>query len=537
MARVKRTRLTAEQKLKSARDYLSDNDHNAADYQESYESIVELCQTVDKDDVDEKLYQSVCAMLDVHYARNRRRQRGRLSHAHQQPLSSTHTSQVHPFSWTQKYWKYQRQLHQSAAMPPPATHPRHKSFQLPGPDGKMIDHARCRERWNLLRVLQFDLLYMSFRTEISQDIHKARVWQLTPEGSMLKELSDKKVIKDLGANWDSIAQVTEAVKIQRMEPLGVDLFMFEGCQKSNISIFRHLKETEQEKLRDMAQNRLKLGVQDRKTYDRLRGKFLNEMERYETLVRAFADDEASYTDRRLATTKSKGLRQLAQPLNTPGNIAPYDKKAKELLTAAILRENIKNERSQLIDHARNWAFAREIEQENRRRRYFALDTWWAQRGSFRKDSSSSDSSGPHQPPSGGMISTDQESPIRERPILGRPREDPNINERELGNAALAGWADGPGNPTDYFPIAANRHHSLNESSVHSSSNKNSFDVGSGTLVPPEVVGFSYVGVHDNDDARKNSLISNDEIRQVNDTRTTEMGKLREVNDQRDGKVL
>ena len=547
MARVKRRvkrprpRLTLQQKLESARDYLSNHDIDAADFIESYESILELTLTVDESDVDvdQNLYQSVCVMLDVHFARNRRRQPGRhsLPLQHEHAISSSDTDQIHPFSWTQKYWKFQRRLQQSAAMPPPATHPRHRPFQLEGPDGKMIDHARCRERWNLLRVLQFDLLYMSFRTEMAKDIRQARLWQQTPEGSMLKELSDKKVIRDLGANWESIAQVTEAVKIQQMEPLGVDLFMFEGCQKSKLSSFRPLKEFEQEKLRDMAQNRNMLGLQDKKTYDRLRGKLLNEMELYETLVKAFADDEASYADRRLAATKSKGLRQLAQPLNTPDNVVPHDHKAKELLTVAILQENIKNERSRIIDHARNWAFAREIDEETRGKKFFSLDAWLPLRGSWRKDSSSSDSSGPHQPPGGGMISTDQDSPIRERPMLGQPIEDPNTNEREEGNAALAGWADGPGNPTDYFPAAANRHHSLNESSVGSPSRNPSFDVGSGMLVPPEVLGLTSVGLHDNDDARTNSLASNEQIRQVNNAQIAEGGKFREVNDLGDGKVL
>lgn len=353
---------------------------------------------------------------------------------------------------------------------------------------------------------------------------------------MIKELSDQKMILDLGANWDSISQIPEAIKIQRMEPLGVDLFMFEGCQKSSLSNFRHLKEAEQEKLMDMAQRRLKLGLQDRKTYDRLRGKLLNEMERYETLVKAFADDEASYTDRRLATKRSYSLRELAQPLNTPDNIVPRDKKAKEFLAAAILRENIKNERSRLIDHTQNWAFAREIDQETRRKRYFSLDDWWDLRGPSRKDSSSSDSSGPHQPPGGGRISIDQFSPIREQLILGQPFDDQNRNEPEEGNAALAGW-DGPGNPTDYFPVAANRHHSLIESSVDSSSGNPSFDVGSGMLVPPEVLGLSSVGVHDNNVARTNSLNSDDRIRQVNDAQIAEVRRFREVNDQHDGKVL
>ncbi|KAL8785908.1 MAG: hypothetical protein Q9195_008429 [Heterodermia aff. obscurata] len=541
MSRFKLPRLTLQQKFESARDYLSSNDLDAADFQESYESILELWDAVDKGrvkgDVDGELYQSVVAMLDVQFARNRRRQRERRHHAHQPTIPASDTDQTLPFPWTQKYWKFQRRLQQSAAMPPPATHPRHRPFEMPGPDGNVIDHARCRERWNLLRVLQFDLLYMSFCTEMSQDSTKARAWEQTPEGRMLKELRAKKIIVDFGAKWESIAQVTEAVKIEQMEPLGVDLFMFEGCQKSNLSSFRHLQEVEQENLRDMAQRRLELGRHDRKTYDRLRGKFLNEMERYETLVKGFADDEASYTDRRLAARKSKDLRQLAQPLNTPDNVVPHDKKAKELLTVAILKENIKNESSRLLDHARNWAFVYEINQESRRQKFFSLDAWLVWRRSFRrKNSWSSDSSGPYQPPGGGMISIDQPSPIRERPILGHPIEDPNSNELEAGNAALAGWADGPGNPTDYFPVAANRRHSLIESSVDSSSRNPSFDVGSGMLVPPEVLRPSSEGVLDNDEARTDSLISNDRIRHVNDAQIAEVGDIREVNNQRDGKA-
>ena len=530
MAPKKRPQLTTEQKFKSARDYLSDNDHNAADFPENYDSIFELCKTVNEGDVDKELYQSVRAMLGVHYARSRRRDRGGRSYEKQQTFASSDTEPVHPFSWTQEYWKFQRRLQKAAATPPPATHPRHQQFQLPGPDGKMIDHERCRARWNLLRVLQFDLLYMSFRTEMSQDIRKARVWQLTPEGMILKELSDQKIILDLGANWDSISQVPEAVKIQRMEPLGVDLFMFEGCEKSTLSSFRHLKEAEQEKLRDMAQRRLKFGLQDRKTYDRLRGKLLREMELYETLVKAFAEDEASYTDRRWATTKSNALRYLVQPLNAPHHVIPHDREAKKLLTVAILQENIKNERSRLIDHARTWAFAREIDEETRRKNFFSLGAWWDSRGSWRKDSSSSDSSGPHRPPGGG---TDQNSPIQERLMSGQSVRGQNENEPQDGNAVLAGFADGVGNPTDYYPVAANRPHSLNESSVESSSGNNSLDVGSGMLVPHEVLGPGSVGVHDNE-ARTSSLNSNNEIRQGNDA---EAKKVQEVNDPRDGKVL
>ena len=351
---------------------------------------------------------------------------------------------------------------------------------------------------------------------------------------MIKELSDQKMILDLGANWDSISQVSEAVKIQRMEPLGVDLFMFEGCKKSSLSSFRPIKEAEREKLIDMAQRRLNLGSKDRKTYDRLRGKLLNEMERYETLVKAFADDEESYTDRRLATRRSYGLRELARPLNPPGYTVPRDKKAKKLLTVALLHENIKNERSQLIDHAQNWAFVREIDQEIRSKKYFSLDDWWDLRKPSRKDSSSSDNSGPHQPPGGGRISNDEFPPIREQLISGQPLDDQNRNEpEEEGNAALAGF-DGPGDPTDYFPVAANRHHSLIESSVDSSSRNHSFDVGSGMLVPPEVLGFGSVGVHANDGA--NSLNSNDKIRRVNDAQIAEVTRFREVNGQNDGRV-
>ena len=530
MARTKHVKLTVEQRLKLARNYLSENDLTAPGFAENHESIVEFVNNLVQANADKKLYQSVVAMLHVHYARNQRQRR---SHAHQKTISSSDIDQVHPFSWTQKYWKHQRRLQQSAAMPPPATHPRHQSFRLPGPDGKSIDHAQCRERWNLLRVLQFDLLYMSFVTERSRDFHKARVWQLTQEGSMLKELYDQKVILDLGANWDSIARVTEAIKIQRMEPLGVDLFMFEGYKKYKKSSFKHLEEAEQEKLRDMAQRRLKLRGQDKTDYDRLRGKFLNEMKQYETLVKAFAEDEASYTDRRLATARSKGLRQLAQPLHAPHGVALSDKKAKELLTAAILQENIENERSQLIDDARNWAFASEIDPDIRGKKFFSLDAWWAERGQFRRDSLSSDSDGPHQPPGGGMVLTDQDSPIRERHILGRPIIDPNTNK---GNVALGGFGDGPGNPTDYIPAVANRHHSLNESSDDNSNSKRSFEVGSGTLVPPEVLGLSSVGAHGNDN-RTDSSTSHNQTSQVNDAQIAEVGKLRGVNDQRDGKVL
>ena len=353
---------------------------------------------------------------------------------------------------------------------------------------------------------------------------------------MLKELSDQKIILDLGPSWNSISQISEAVKIQRMEPLGVELFMFEGCQKSKLSSFRRLKEPEQEKLRDMAQRRLTLGVQDRKTYDKLRGKFLHEMELYEALVKAFAEEETSYTDRRWATTKSNAFCFLAQPLNAPYNVLPRDREAKALLTAAILQENINNDRSQPIDHARTWAFAREIDQETRRKKFFSLGAWWDSRGSWRKDSSSSGSSGPHQPPGGGMISTDQDSPIRERLMSGQSTRDQNENEPQDGNAVLAGW-DGVGNPTDYYPAAANRHHSLNESSAESSSGNRSLDVGSGMLVPHEVLGLGSGGVHDNDEARTNSLNSNNEIRKANDARIAEARKFQEVNDQRDGKVL
>lgn len=549
-----------DERLIRARHYLSTHNHRASDsFVQEFKSIEDFTKTVDELTVDASLSRRVRAMLRVHNVRMQRAINGGYWVARelafpqeykanaQEPqmfFAASNYTLTHPFPWTQRFWKFQNELGHSAVMPPPAPrHARHKPLELQGPDYKVINQAQCRDRWTLLRLLQFDLLYMTYATELSRDHGKADTWRDTPEGRMLMKLRQENLITDFSTESGSISRVTREFKLERMEPLGVDSFLFEGCDRPTTTVkITHLTAENQQKLRDMARGRVELGQKDRKAYARLRGKFLNELEYYETLKRAFTEDEAGYADRRRMAKKSKSLRQLAQSLNTPGAEVPSDEKAKALLTNTILQENSLNYTSQIIDHSQNWLFARQIDEEVRPRRFFSLNRW---SGLTPRDSSSSGSSGPPRPP--GAIAM---SPVRE---LSKDARDEY--EQRVGNAHLAGFSPDSGEAVDLFSRHnPNNHHIRNVSEGNSSSSGRSFVVGSGMLVPPEVLGITSSGqvsnTSDSSVAQNRGRIEippkllgvdtvrgrEEELLRENDARIAEVRQHRRLKRQNDGKA-
>lgn len=536
--------LTSNERLLEAKNYLSTHDYqNDSDFVQHYETTLASFKTVDADAVDTKLFRRVRAMLRVHSARMQRvirkecsdewrpvtlSQRSIKPHDIQMAFALPSKAPTHPLSWTKRYWKFQNLSQQKATMPPPPRHPRREPLEQLNPSGVPINQAQCRERWRSLRILQFDLLYMTYASELRRDPVRAESWRHTPEGRMLSKLRQQNLITtDFERDWESIRLITGDEKIKQMEPVAVESFLFEGVKNSTTTIFRYLSLTQYDQLRDLAARYLDLGTQVLSTYNFLLVRLLNELEKYDVLMTAFAEEEENYQDRKVMAKKIDSLRKLAQPLNTPNTEVPSIENAKKLLSDAILRENIDNKRSQEIDHSQNWAFVRQIDENTRRTKFFSLSRWSgpprdsrldprprplapapSQRGSSFTSSSSTSSYGPAQPPGGFAM-----SPVRRLPTSAR-----DIYEAQVGNAKLAGLGPDPDDIVN--PSSKRVSHRLDRFAGSASNTVSSglpLGVGSGLLVPPEVLGLSPTEISDSDAFRANGL-SNDRLLQ-NQVRT------------------
>ena len=539
---------TPDEQLLEARTYLSTHDYpNDSDFVQQYETIMASFKTMEVDAVDTRLFRRLRAMLRVHSARMQRVIRKECSddwrpvtlsqlsikpHDIQMAFALPSKAPTDPLSWTKRYWKFQNLSQQKATMPPPPRHPRREPLEQLDPSGIPINQAQCRERWRSLRILQFDLLYMTYASELQRDPVHAESWRHTAEGRMLSKLRQQNFITtDFERDWKSIRLITGDEKIKQMEPVPVESFLFEGVKNSITTVFRSLSPTQYDQLRDLAAQDLALRTRVQSTYNFLLVMFLNELEKYDVLMTAFAEEEENYQDRKVMAKKLDSLRKLAQPLNTPNTEVPSIEKAKKLLSDAILRENIDNKRSQEIDHSHNWAFVRQIDENTRRTRFFSLNRWSGppstlardsrldprlrpldpappQGGSSSMSSSSTSSYGPAQPPGGSAM-----SPVRQLPTSAR-----DIYEAQVGNAHLAGL--GPDADDTVNPSSKRVSHHLDRF-AGSTSNKVSsglpLGVGSGLLVPPEVLGLSPTEIPDSDAFRANNL-SNDRLHQ-NQVRT------------------
>ena len=523
--------LASNERLSEAKNYLSTHDYqNDPDFVQHYETTLSFFKTVDADAVDKKLFYRVRAMLRVHSARMQRVIRKESSdewrpvtlsqgiiksHEVQMAFALPSKAPTHPLSWTKKYWKFQSLSQLKAAMPPPPRHPRREPLEQLDPSGIPIYQAQCRERWRSLRILQFDLLYMTYASKMQRDAVRVESWRNTPEGRMLSKLRQQNLITtDFKRDWESIRLITPDEKIKQMEPVAVESFLFERVKNSTTTIFRYLSPTQYDQLRNFAARYPDLGPKALSEYNILLVKLLDELEKYDVLMTAFAEEEESYQDRKVTAKKSDSLRKLAQPLNTPNTEVPSIEKAKKLLSDAILRENIDNKRSQEIDHSHNWAFVRQIDENTRRTKFFSLSRWSGppailgrdstlgprQRpsasASSQRGSTSTSSSGPTQPPGGFAM-----SPVRELPTSAR-----DIYEARVGNAQLAGL--GP-DPNDIVNSSSTRISDSLDRFAGSASNDVSsglsLGVGSGLLVPPEVLGLSPTEIPDGDAARANRL--------------------------------
>lgn len=520
--------LTPNERLLEAKNYLSTHDnHTDADFVQHYELILAFFKTIVVDAVDLKLFRRVRAMLRVHSARMQRFiRKGRSDDWRPVPLGKRSINPyevqmafafpskapTYPLYWTQKYWRFQKLSQEKAEMPPPPRHHRHEPFEQLNPSGVPINQAQCRERWRPLRILQFDLLYMTYASQLQRDPVRANSWRHTPEGRMLWKLREQNLITtDFERDWESIGHITADEKIKQMEHVPVESFLFEGVKNSTTTIFKHLSPTQYNQLRDLAVRSPDLGTQLVNKYNLLIVRLLNELEKYDILMTAFAEEETNYRDRKVMATKTASLRKLAQPLNTPNTEIPPVEKAKKLLSDAILRENIDNKRSQIVDHSHNWAFVRQIEENARQTRFFSLSRWSGPPSTLARDSlgrrqrplppsqrgsSSTSSSGPPQPPGDFTI-----SPVREPHSSER-----DLYEARVGNAQLAGFGSDPGNVVHSFSRRVS-----DGLDIFAGSNSNEVSsgwplgVGSGLLVPPEVLGLSPTEIPDSNSAGADSL--------------------------------
>lgn len=479
-------------RLLEARDFLSNND--PGDDLTVFHQITEFLWATVRTEANFRICDEISAMLHVHQSRMVRRSAGNglaipieVDSIPREPrLAFAAPNHVprHPFLWSHKYWIFQNDLARSASVPPPRR-PNPRPFQLQGPDKKMITQPQCRERWNLLRTVQFDLLYMTYclkrRETVGEggqardDIPEAG----SPEETMLLDLSEEHLIDGLNGDWASISNVTEEMKVQHMDALGVDSSVFEGCKKPARTGFKPLSKAEQLKVTALAHRSLQtLSARDKKDYERLRGRLWYELLELEPLLKDFADEEASRTDRAKLGSRIKALCELARPLNAPDTtITPTEPRAKELLTFKIMKENVLSERSTVIDHTQNWAFASQLEDDRRNTRFFSVSKLLdpPTRRPPRQDSSSSSSDG-QPPPAGGVLGFPP-TPAEPPPCRPQIREE-NEDEPYRGDAV------------NRFKGRTSYDQShTNDTEEDSHNDQGPYEVGSGMLIPPDVLGL------------------------------------------------
>ena len=379
-----------------------------------------------------------------------------------------------PFPWTQKYWAYQRDIQKAKAAPLP-DRPNRKPFVLEGPDKKKVNHTRCKERQNLLRALQFDLMYMAYCSSLKTEKGRVNQRQNIDEEEILRKLVAAGLISNFNGDWNAISKVTNKVKVESIGKLGSKSSIFEGCQKPTQKQCRPLKADDEAKLRELAKNPQGTGRDfSRSRYDNLRGTLWYELDELEVLLKEFADEEVSRADRTRTGARLRALCELAQPLNLPGRSRPTEAKAKELLSAQILRENIANRQPQVINHSQNWVFVRQFEPARRQHRWFSMSKWLHRQpevvypddldptfeGSFDENSDASSSSSP--------------TPVDRPPYASQI---PNAAEPYQGDAE------------NRFPGRTPYDHpGSNDTATESSSSQPPYEVGNGMLIPPEILG-------------------------------------------------
>ena len=380
-----------------------------------------------------------------------------------------------PFLWTQKYWAYQHDMQKAKALPPP-DRPNRKPFTLKGPDKKMVTHAQCQERRNLLRALQFDLLYIAYGLNPKREKGRDSQRQIIDEEKMLKKLEAKGLINKFSGEWKAISKVTDKVKVESMGSLGTTSSVFEGCQKPTQRQFQPLTADDETKLKKIARSLQETGPGfSTSRYDKLRGFLWYEMDELEVLLKEFADEEASRADRTRTGNRIRALCELAQPLNLGSR--PTEAKAKSLLSAQILHENIEYKKAGVIDHSQIWGFARQFVPARRQQRWFSMSKWLhrapapvrqddpppTSQGSFDDEAEASSSSSSSSPPPDERPPYASQIPDSTQPYQG------DAENRFEGRTPY----DRP---------------ESDEVARESSSTQGPYEVGSGMLIPPEILG-------------------------------------------------
>lgn len=460
------------QELAEARRILTSRDPNTdPNAVKMFRQIDGLLRAMGRNDANGKAYDQTRAMLRV-----RLDQVERNTHAKAPAIQPPQVPQEprmafpgpdyvleHPLPWTRKYWAYQSDVQKAKAVPPP-DRPTRKPLTLKGPDKKMITHTQCRERQNLLRTLQFDLVSTAYSLSLKAKKESASQRQSTDDDEMLKRLE---------AGLENLSKVkNKGTEVEWMRKLGSKSSPFEGCQKPTQQNFKPLKADEVAKLRELAKKPQGTGRNFNKTrYDKCRGMLWYELDELELLLKEFADEEARHADRTRTGARIRALCELAQPLNL-GSL-PTEAEAKTLLSAQILQENIENKDSSVINHYENWSFVRQFETARRQQKYFSMSECLPRRptpitsrdaayssSDEESESSSSSSSSPtpvERPPYASQI------PNQAEPFQG------DVDNRFAGRTPY----ERPG---------------LGDTAVEGSSTQGPYEVGSGMLIPPEILG-------------------------------------------------
>ena len=379
-----------------------------------------------------------------------------------------------PFLWTQKYWAYQHDVQKAKAVPL-QDRPNRKPFMLKGPDKEMITYPKCQERQNLLRALQFDLLYMTYCLSRKTEKGMASQLQIADEEEMLQRLEAKRLIKNFDGNWNAISKVTDKVKVESMGKLGTTSSVFEECQKPTQRQFKPLKADDETNLRKLASNPQGKGPSFSKSrYDRLRGFLWYELDELDVLLKEFADEEASRADRTRTGNRTRALCELAQPLNLGSR--PTEAKAKTLLSAQILHENIEYKKAGVIDRSQIWGFARGFEPARRQRRWFSMSKWLQRAPApVRQDD---------RPPAiEGSLDDEAETSSSSCSSLSPP---PDPYASQIPDGAQPYYGDAENRFEGRTPYDRP---GSDDAATQSSSTQGPYEVGSGMLIPPEILGL------------------------------------------------